>query len=87
MNSNVRVVALIGIEGCNTGGCTWCVVVCKLGEWEQAKPIVLLVVAVDLDVLFQSLINLFSLSVTFRIITRGEVKLHVKSKTERLEEV
>jgi len=32
VNSNVWVVALVGIEGCNTGGCTWRVVVCELGE-------------------------------------------------------
>ena len=80
-------VALIGIEGHNTGGCTWCIVVCELSEWEQAKPIVLLVIAVDLDVLFQSLISSFGLSVTIRMITGGEVKLHVESETERLEEV
>ena len=69
VNSNVWVVALIGIEGHNTGGCTWHIVVCELREWEQAKPIVLLVIAVDSDVLFQSLISSFALSITFRMIT------------------
>ena len=87
MDSNVRVVALIGIEGHDTGGCTWCIIVCELSEWEQAKPIVLLVIAVDSDVLFQSLISSFGLSVTFRMITQGEMKLHVGSETERSEEV
>ena len=83
-------VALIHIEGRNTGSCTWCVIVCELSEWDQAEPIVLLkllVVAVDSDVLFQSLISSFGLSVTFRMVTRGEMKLHVKSETERLEEM
>jgi len=32
VNSNVQVVALVGIEGRNTGGRTWRVVVCELGE-------------------------------------------------------
>ena len=80
-------VALIRIEGRNTGSCTWCVIVCELSEWEQAEPIVLLVVAVDSDVLFQSLISSFSLSITFRVITRGKMKLHVETETERSEEV
>ena len=87
MNSNVWVVALIGIEGRDTGGSTWCIIVCELGEWEQAKPIVLLVIAIDSDVLFQSLISSFGLSITFRMITQGEMKLHVESKTERSEKV
>ena len=87
MNSNVRVVALIGIEGHNTSGCTWRIVVCELSEWEQAEPIVLLVIAVDSDVLFQSLISSFGLSITFRVKTQGEVKLHVESETKRSEEV
>ena len=87
MNSNVQVVALIGIEGCNTSGCTCCVIVCELSEWEQAEPIVLLVIAVDSDVLFQSLISSFGLSITFRMITQGEMKLHVETETERSEEV
>ena len=82
MNSNAWMVALVGVEMCNAHGSTWHVVVCKLSEWEQAKPIVLLVVAVDSDVLFQSLISSFSLSVTFRMMTGGEVKLHVKSEAE-----
>ena len=82
-------VAFVGIEGHNAGGSTWRIVLCKLSKWEQVEPIVLLVVAVDSDVLFQNLISLFGLSIrlTFRMITRGEVKLHVESKTERSEEV
>ena len=87
MNSNVLMVAFVGIEGHNAGGSTWRIVLCKLSKWEQVEPIVLLVVAVDSDVLFQSLISSFGLSITFRMITGGEVKLHVESETERSEEV
>ena len=32
VNSDVRAVALVSIEGCNTGGRTWHIVVCELGE-------------------------------------------------------
>ena len=69
VNSDVRVVALVGIEGHNTGGCTWHVVVCKLSKGQQVEPIVLLVVAVDSEILFQSLISSFGLSITFGVIT------------------
>ena len=47
----------------------------------------MLVIALDSDVLFQSLISSFGLSVTFRMVTRGEMKLHVENETERSEEV
>jgi len=40
-----------------------------------------------LRVLFQSLISLFGLSITFRMISRSEVKLHVQCSSEGLEEV
>jgi len=46
-----------------------------------------LVVAIDLEVLFQSLISSFSLSITFRMISGSEVKLHVKCSSKGLEEV
>ena len=50
-------------------------------------PIVLLVVAIDLEVLFQSLISSFSLSITFGMISGSEVQLHVQCNSEGLEEV
>jgi len=46
-----------------------------------------LVVAIDLEILFQSLIGSFSLSITFRMISRSEVKLHVQCSSEVPEEV
>ena len=55
--------------------------------WKEFRPIVLLVVAIDLEVLFQSLLSLFSLSITFRIISGSGVKLHVQCISEGLEEV
>jgi len=77
MNSNVRVVALVGEEGRNASRSTGRVVVSELGKWQEFGPVVLLVIAVDSEVLFQSLVRSFSLAVPFRMITRGEVQLHV----------
>jgi len=54
---------------------------------KEFGPIVLLVVAIDLEVLFQSLIHSFSLSITFGMISRSEVKLHVQRSSEGPEEV
>ena len=47
----------------------------------------MLVVAIDSEVLFQSLISLFSLSITFGMISGSEVKLHVQCSSKGLEEV
>jgi len=47
----------------------------------------LLVVAIDSEVLFQSLISSFSLSITFGMISGSEVKLHVQRSSKGLEEV
>ena len=53
------------------------IVVCELTKREEAGPVVLLVIAEDPKVLLEGLIEPFSLSVAFWVITRGEVNLHV----------
>ena len=47
----------------------------------------MLVIAIDSEVLFQSLISLFRLSITFRMVSGSEVKFHVQCGSEGLEEV
>jgi len=47
----------------------------------------LLVVAIDSEVLFQSLIRSFGLSITFRMISGSEMKLHVQCSSKGPEEV
>ena len=44
---------------------------------QEVGPVVLLVIAVDLEVLFQSLVSTFSLSITLEVVTGGEVQFHV----------
>ena len=73
-------VAFIGKEWRYSSRGIRSVIICKLHDWKEVRPIVLLIVAIDLEVLFQGLVHVFSLSVTLGMITRGEVKLHVKSR-------
>jgi len=87
MNGKVQMITLVGKEGCNSSSGTWSIVVSELSYWKVFGPIVLLVIAIDLEVLFQSLISLFYLSITFRMISGSEVKLHVQHSSERPKEV
>ena len=52
-------------------------VVCEFGEREEFRPIVLLVIATYVKILFQHLIETFGLSVTFWVITQNEMDLHI----------
>jgi len=54
---------------------------------EGVWTIVLLVVAIDLEVLLQSLVCSLGLSIAFRMISGSEVKLHVQCSSEGMEEV
>jgi hypothetical protein len=62
------------------------IVVSKFSEGKERRPVVLLVVAEYMEVLFECLIESFSLSVSFRMIARGEVNLHVQRLSEGSEE-
>src|SRR6266481_1216196 len=84
---DVWVVAFVCEERGNSHGAARCVVVCELCKGEEARPVVLLVVAVDTEVLFQSLVSTLSLSVTFRVVSRGEVQLHVQGGAKGPEEL
>ena len=52
MNCGVQMVTLVGTEGCDSSSSTGGIVVGELGEWKEFVRIVLLVIAIDLDVLF-----------------------------------
>ena len=45
-------ITLVSKEGCDSGSSTGCIVVGELSEWEEFIPIVLLIIAVDPDILF-----------------------------------
>ena len=77
-----QVIPLVGIEWGNSGSCARSIVVSKLCEWEQHEPVVLLIVAVDPDVLFQGLVSALGLTITFRMVPGGEVQLHVQGRAQ-----
>ena len=87
MYRDVRVISLVSEEWGYSGGSTRGIIVCEFREREKLSPVVLLVVAVNPDVLFQCLIGTFGLSVAFRMVTGSEMKLHIESFSERPEEV
>ena len=47
----------------------------------------MLIIAIDAKILFQSLIGTFRLTIAFRVISRSEVKLHVKRFAKGTEEM
>ena len=77
VNRDGRVIAFVGIEWGDTSGSVWSVVVCEFCEWKKRTLIILLKVNIHSEVLFESLINSFSLSISFGMITGGEVNTHV----------
>jgi hypothetical protein len=86
MYCDVRVVSFVGKERGSASGCTQSIVVSKFSEGKEQRPVVLLVVAEYTEVLFECLIESFSLSISFRMIARGEVNLHVQCLSKGSEE-
>ena len=83
MYGDVRI-TLVGKEQCGTSSSIRGVIVCKFCKGWELRPVVLLIVAIDLEILFQGLLGGF-LSVAFRVVAGGEVEFHVKSLPESLE--
>jgi len=75
-------VAFVGKERRDTSGSAWSIVISKFRKWEEVSPVVLLVVAIDVEVLFQSLVSTLGLTITFRMVTRGKVQSDVESLSE-----
>ena len=77
VNSDIGVITFVGKKRRNSGRSHRSIVVSKLTKREKAGPVVLLVVAEDPKILLKGLIEPFGLSITFQVITRCEVNLHV----------
>jgi len=73
IDCKVGVVAFIGKERGNTSCCARGVVKRELRKWKEFGPVVLLVITVDLEVLFQGLVCLFGLTVSFWVVARCEM--------------
>ena len=82
----VRIVAFVRKEGGNAGSVIHSIVVSKLGYGEERRPIVLLVGTEDSEDLFKGLVDLLSLSIGFRVVSGGEVEVHVQSFPQGAEE-
>ena len=77
MNGQIGMVTLVSKKGRGTSSCTGSVVVSKFCQGKECIPIVLLIIAEDTKVLLERLISVFGLTITFRVISRSEVKSHV----------
>ena len=82
VDGDVQVVAFVSKEWGHTGSCIQSVIVCELCKRQELGPIVLLVIAVNLQVLFQCLVHSLCLSVVFRMITQGEMEMDIKGLTK-----
>ena len=80
-------VAFISEERGNPGGGTQSIIVSEFCKRQQCIPIVLLVIAKYLEVLFQGLISPFCLTVAFGMVSRGEMELHIKCFSKRMEKL
>src|SRR6266581_2292475 len=69
MNGNARVVTLVSVEWRHTGGGVRSIIVGELRKGQEFSPIVLLVVAVNPQILLQCLVHMLCLSVTFWVVT------------------
>jgi len=86
MDSDVQVVSFVGKERGGTNRCAQSIVVSEFSEGKERRPVVLLVVAKYSEVLLKSLIESFSLSVSFWMVAKGEVNLHIQCLSKGSEE-
>ena len=79
-------VAFVRKEWRNTSHITDCVVEGKLGKGEERGPVVLSIGAEGADDLFKGLVDSFCLTIGFRMVSGGEVQVHVQCFSKRAEE-
>src|SRR6266498_3937449 len=87
VNREVRVVSFVSEERGHTGSLARRIVVGELSQRKQLGPVVLLVIAVGAEVLFEGLIDPLSLTIPFRMISQSEVELHTNRCAEAAEEM
>lgn len=87
VDSQVRVIALIGKEGGDASGGIRGIVVRKFCERKEFGPIGLLIVAINADILFECLVDSLGLAVAFWMVAGGEVEVDVEEGAKGAEEV
>jgi hypothetical protein len=78
MHGEIGVVAFVGEERRNAGGVAQSIILGKLSKQEKGGPVVLLVVAIASEVLFECLVDTFGLAVAFQVVSGSEVEFHVE---------
>ena len=85
MYRDVRVITFIGKEQGGTSSSIGGIIVREFCKGQEVGPVVLLIISVDSEILFQGLIGAFGLPIAFQVISGGEVMHHVEGFTEGLE--
>src|SRR6266571_1578355 len=87
MDGEVGVVAFVGKEGGDACGGIRSIIVCELRKRQELGPIVLLIVGIYPQILLKRLVHSLGLSVSFRVIARGEVETDIKGLAQGTEEM
>ena len=77
-NGTARVIAVIGKEWGHTSGCILGIVVYEFRKGEKLVPVILLIVAIDPQILFQRLIYPFCLPIRLGVVRCGPVALDIE---------
>ena len=75
--------ALVGEEGGDHGGQMRSIIVCELGKGQEVHPVILLVVDVYPKILFQDLVDSFSLPVGLWVVGCQEIGLDTEQLAKR----
>src|SRR3984893_3539103 len=81
----IRMITLVRKEWGNPRSGARSIVVGEFCQGEEFRPVVLLIIAVTMEVLFQRLVSSFRLSVALRVIPRSEVQGHIEDLAQRAE--
>ncbi len=87
MDGEVGVVAFVGEEGRDACGGIRSIIVCELRKWQELGPIVLLIVGIYPQILLKRLVHSLGLSISFRVVARGEVEMDIKGLAQGTEEM
>ena len=80
-------ISLIGEKERDICSCTWSIVVGELYKGQEVSLVILLIIAIHMEVLFQSLISPLGLAIPLWMVSRGEVKIDVQGLTKGTEEM
>jgi hypothetical protein len=78
MDGDVQMVTFISEEWRDACSSVRSIVIDELCDQKEVSPIVLLIITVDMEILLQGLIHSFCLSITFGVVTGGEIGLHIE---------